>query len=169
MNKKGFTLFVITLTIMFMLMSYYNSQNVEGLVPAMQGERHLIVNGEQHGISYQIYKGNTQDHFVIRFYKENESIVNAKITDLKVNLEIENGKLLSVAPAGKIEGNKSEYVYSSRRGLNSQLEDKGIFVIFKIAGDENSKGALKFSITEYTQISKTTVELNSDPIKFPVK
>lgn len=168
MTKKGLALFVITLTIMFMLMNYYNSPIVEGLVPTLQGERHLIVNGMQHGINYQVYKGNSQDHFVVRFYKDEETVLNAKITDLKVNIEIENGKLLSVAPAGKIEDNKSEYTYSSRRGLNSQLGDKGIFLILKISTNDNSIGKLNFSVTEYTQVSKTTVTLDSDVIEFGV-
>lgn len=130
-------------------------------------ERVLIVAGEQHGISYQIFR--TNDHYVVRFFKEDQNVFKTLITELEINLEVENGKLLSVAPTGKIENNKSTYKFSSRKGLNKQLEEKGLFLIFKFIPEENCLGKLTFSTTEYTQVSKTSVTKQSNLITFSLQ
>ncbi len=169
MHKNGLTLFVITLSIILLSMFFYNLGFAQGLTPVVQGERFQVVSGKQHGIRYEIYRGNSLDHYVVRFFKDEKDVLNSRITDLEVSLEIENGQLLSVAPAGTIEDNKSHYKFSSRRGLNTQLEDKGLFLIFKFQTQEDSKGTLNFSFTEYTQISKTSATKKSEPISFGFK
>ncbi|SES76438.1 hypothetical protein [Anaerobranca gottschalkii] len=157
MVRKRLTLLIIILILSF-------SSNVFAIP---MNERLLIVDGEQHGISYQIFK--TNEHYVIRFYKEEENIFKCLITELEINLEIENGKLLSVAPTGKLENNRSTYKFSSRKGLNKQLEDKGVFLIFKFIPEENCLGKLTFSITEYTSVSKTSVTRQSNLITFSLQ
>lgn len=165
---RKFFLVMVTMTVVFLGTSsaYVESLDVQKVV---QGQKQIVVAGEQHGISYQVYRGSLRDHYVIRFYMEGKSPLNTRITDLQVELKIENGTLLSVAPAGKIDGNRSIYKFSSRRGLNSQLQDKGLFLIFKLNAEENSKGKLSFIVDEYLQLSKTSSTKKSDYIIFSLQ
>lgn len=170
MTKKLLT--IIATCLILSLASFGMSANAQSLgahVQTGQGTKQIAVTGEQHGINYQVFRGNSKDHYVIRFYKEGETPLNARITDLQVDLEIVNGTLLSVAPAGQIDGNKSSYKFSSRRGLNNQLEDKGLFLIFKFNPESNSSGTLSFAVTEYTQLTRTSSTKESELIIFSLQ
>lgn len=169
MNKKTLTIIATCLLILGIFVTPANGENLGLSAQMAQGEKQIAVAGEQHGISYQVFRGNSKDHYVVRFYKEGQNPLNSRITDLQVDLEIVNGTLLSVAPAGQIDGNKSSYKFSSRRGLNSQLEDKGLFLIFKFDAENNSSGKLSFAITEYTQISRTSSTKESELITFTLE
>ncbi|WP_353892643.1 hypothetical protein PRVXH_002003 [Proteinivorax hydrogeniformans] len=155
----------ISLVVLFMLLT----QTASTLSVMVDQEKTLIVSGKQNMIRYEVYQGAIDEHYVLRLYKDAQKGYTPQIRDIVVDLEVENGNLLSVAPAGKLDQNISQNKFYSSRGLNSQLKDEGLFLVFKTVPAENSGTVnITFSTTEYTQLSRSSETKVSDNISFEI-
>ncbi|WP_350344415.1 hypothetical protein PRVXT_000822 [Proteinivorax tanatarense] len=156
-------LFVLML-VFFML----STQPVSALSSKVNQEKSLIVSGKQNMINYEIYTGEVENYYVLRLAKDNQKGYTPQIKEIIVDLEVNNAKLLSVAPAGKLDVNTSQNKFYSSRGLNSQLKSEGLFLVFKTTSSPNGEVSITFTTTEYTPLSRIEEAKTSDVISFTI-